>query len=105
MQPGMPQGFGVVGRARTPLFTLPGNPVSAFVSFHLFVRPAMAALPGPGSGTAAALRRAALTASVYLTRAPAVLPARRARPRGGHGHPAVPARAPISSARWPGPTR
>ena len=30
MQPGMPQGFGVAGRARTPLLTLPGNPVSAY---------------------------------------------------------------------------
>ena len=46
MQPGMPQGFGVVGRSRTPLFTLPGNPVSAFVSFQLFVQPAMAARQG-----------------------------------------------------------
>ena len=44
MQPGMPQGFGVLGEARVPLFTLPGNPVSAFVSFQLFVRPALAAL-------------------------------------------------------------
>jgi molybdopterin molybdotransferase len=46
MQPGMPQGFGVTGPARTPIFTLPGNPVSAFVSFHLFVRPALDALQG-----------------------------------------------------------
>jgi molybdopterin molybdotransferase len=46
MQPGMPQGFGVVGRARTPIITLPGNPVSAFVSFCLFVRPALDALQG-----------------------------------------------------------
>ena len=36
MQPGMPQGFGVLGPDRTPIFTLPGNPVSAFVSFCLF---------------------------------------------------------------------
>ena len=43
MQPGMPQGFGVVGEA-TPIFTLPGNPVSAYVSFWLFVNPALAAL-------------------------------------------------------------
>jgi len=41
MQPGMPQGFGTVGPARTPIFTLPGNPVSAYVSFWLFVRPAL----------------------------------------------------------------
>ena len=36
MQPGMPQGFGIVGED-TPIFTLPGNPVSAYVSFWLFV--------------------------------------------------------------------
>jgi molybdopterin molybdotransferase len=44
MQPGMPQGFGVVGPDETPIFTLPGNPVSAFVSFQLFVRAALDAL-------------------------------------------------------------
>ncbi|HEY2641075.1 MAG TPA: gephyrin-like molybdotransferase Glp [Streptosporangiaceae bacterium] len=41
MQPGMPQGFGTVGPAGTPIFTLPGNPVSAYVSFVLFVMPAL----------------------------------------------------------------
>jgi molybdopterin molybdotransferase len=46
MQPGMPQGFGAVGEDRTPIFTLPGNPVSAYVSFLLFVRPALGALQG-----------------------------------------------------------
>jgi molybdopterin molybdotransferase len=62
MQPGMPQGFGVIGRGGVggtrgaggaegstgpvPIFTLPGNPVSAFVSFQVFVRPAIAALQG-----------------------------------------------------------
>jgi molybdopterin molybdotransferase len=46
MQPGMPQGFGVVGPDRTPIFTLPGNPVSAYVSFQLFVRPAVGVLQG-----------------------------------------------------------
>ena len=44
MQPGMPQGFGTVGPAGTPIFTLPGNPVSAYVSFQLFVRPAVSVL-------------------------------------------------------------
>ena len=44
MQPGMPQGFGTLGPDRTPLFTLPGNPVSAYVSFLLFVAPALAKL-------------------------------------------------------------
>ena len=52
MQPGMPQGFGVIGgggagaKRAVPIFTLPGNPVSAYVSFQMFVRPAIAALQG-----------------------------------------------------------
>jgi molybdopterin molybdotransferase len=39
MQPGSPQGFGTVGADATPIFTLPGNPVSSMVSFEVFVRP------------------------------------------------------------------
>ena len=46
MQPGKPQGFGTIGPDRTPILTLPGNPVSAFVSFHLFVRPVLRRLRG-----------------------------------------------------------
>jgi molybdopterin molybdotransferase len=46
MQPGMPQGFGVVGPGATPIFTLPGNPVSAYVSFVLFAWPALQAMQG-----------------------------------------------------------
>ncbi|RVX44891.1 molybdopterin molybdochelatase [Nonomuraea polychroma] len=49
MQPGMPQGFGVLGEDQVPIFALPGNPVSSYVSFMLFVRPAldkMRGLPG-----------------------------------------------------------
>jgi molybdopterin molybdotransferase len=46
MQPGMPQGFGVVGQDEVPIFTLPGNPVSAYVGFELFVRPAIRKLAG-----------------------------------------------------------
>ena len=41
MQPGMPQGFGTLGSERVPIFTLPGNPVSAMVSFEVFVRPVL----------------------------------------------------------------
>lgn len=41
MQPGMPQGFGILGENETPIFCLPGNPVSALVSFEVFVRPAI----------------------------------------------------------------
>ncbi|MEU4033221.1 molybdotransferase-like divisome protein Glp [Streptomyces collinus] len=46
MQPGKPQGFGSIGRDHTPLLALPGNPVSSYVSFELFVRPAIRALMG-----------------------------------------------------------
>ncbi|HUR51712.1 MAG TPA: gephyrin-like molybdotransferase Glp [Mycobacteriales bacterium] len=46
MQPGMPQGFGVIGPDRTPVFGLPGNPVSALVSFEVFVRPALRRMLG-----------------------------------------------------------
>jgi molybdopterin molybdotransferase len=46
MQPGMPQGFGVLGPERTPIFGLPGNPVSALVSFEVFVRPAIRLMLG-----------------------------------------------------------
>ncbi len=49
MQPGKPQGFGLIGPDRTPLLALPGNPVSAYVSFELFVRPAVRALMGRAS--------------------------------------------------------
>lgn len=44
MQPGMPQVVGRVGDV--PVFGLPGNPVSAFVSFETFVRPALRVLQG-----------------------------------------------------------
>ena len=46
MRPGMPQGCGVVGPRRVPVVTLPGNPVSSFVSFHVFVLPALRAMAG-----------------------------------------------------------
>ena len=48
MQPGMPQGAGRV--AGTPIVTVPGNPVSALVSFEVFIRPALRmamGLPAP----------------------------------------------------------
>jgi molybdopterin molybdotransferase len=46
MQPGRPQGFGTIGPDATPIFTLPGNPVSAYVSFEVFVRPAIRKMLG-----------------------------------------------------------
>ena len=44
VKPGKPIAFGV--RARTLVFGLPGNPVSALVGFELFVKPAVRALQG-----------------------------------------------------------
>lgn len=44
MQPGMPQGAGRY--EGTPVLTLPGNPVSAMVSFEVFIRPALRAAMG-----------------------------------------------------------
>ena len=44
LQPGKPTWFG--RRGSTLVFGLPGNPVSAVVTFSLFVRPALAALQG-----------------------------------------------------------
>ena len=63
MQPGKPQGFGVVGEDDTPIFTLPGNPVSAYVSFEVFVVPALRKMMGrtPLSRT---LVRARITSGV-----------------------------------------
>ncbi|MBS42984.1 MAG: molybdopterin molybdenumtransferase MoeA [Nocardioides sp.] len=54
MQPGKPQGFGHLLHGgtedrpprRVPFFALPGNPVSSYVSFELFVRPALRRMMG-----------------------------------------------------------
>jgi molybdopterin molybdotransferase len=45
MQPGKPQGLGRLPGG-TPVVAVPGNPVSAFVSFHVFVRPMLQRLRG-----------------------------------------------------------
>jgi molybdopterin molybdotransferase len=49
MRPGMPQAFGLVEADPNrfiPCFGLPGNPVSAYVSFEVFVRPVIRRLQG-----------------------------------------------------------
>jgi molybdopterin molybdotransferase len=63
MQPGMPQGTGRV--AGTPIVTVPGNPVSALVSFEVFIRPALRlamGLPAPDRPRRPAVLTEALTA-------------------------------------------
>lgn len=44
MKPGKPMAFGRIGGI--PFFGLPGNPVSAMISFELFVRPAIGKMQG-----------------------------------------------------------
>ena len=44
MRPGKPITFGSIGD--TPIYGLPGNPVSAMVTFELFVRPALRRMAG-----------------------------------------------------------
>ncbi|MBO0982256.1 gephyrin-like molybdotransferase Glp [Rathayibacter sp. SD072] len=49
MQPGGPQGLGLVAVApdvHLPIVSLPGNPVSALVSFEVFLRPVLRSLAG-----------------------------------------------------------
>jgi molybdopterin molybdotransferase len=60
MRPGGPTWFGVLPRPEgrpTLVFGLPGNPVSAMVTFHLFARPALLAMAGldPETGRTTAL--------------------------------------------------
>lgn len=45
VQPGKPQGFGLLPDGR-PVWSLPGNPVSAWVSYLLFVEPGLWAMQG-----------------------------------------------------------
>ncbi len=68
MQPGMPQGVGrIPGAAGAPdcsIVTLPGNPVSALVSFEVFIRPALRTamgMPHPDRPRRTALLAGALT--------------------------------------------
>ena len=104
MQPGKPQGFGSVGPDHIPLLALPGNPVSSYVSFELFVRPAIRALMGltdvqpPHRPRAAEGRQGA-----YLAEGPAPVPARNPRRRSGHRHAGR--RRRITSGRGPRPCR
>lgn len=86
MQPGRPQGL---GRWRgVPWLALPGNPVSAYVSFELFVRPVVDRLRGvPGTGRPLVRRVAAAGWSSPPGREQLVL-VRHTEPDGAHVVPA-----------------
>ena len=86
MQPGMPQSFGLIGPDKTPFFGLPGNPVSAYVSFEVFVRPALRRMLGVEPITRPTVR-AKLTAPV--TSPPGKRTFARAQLTVEHGHYSV----------------
>lgn len=46
MRPGMPQGAGTLRDGQVAIVTLPGNPLSSLVSFHVFVLPLLRWLAG-----------------------------------------------------------
>ncbi len=48
MSPGRTQTFGLIGEEGVPMVMLPGNPVSAYVSFQAFVWPLIRRLAGAG---------------------------------------------------------
>jgi molybdopterin biosynthesis enzyme len=51
--------FGTIGPDRTPVVTLPGDPISAYISFELFIRPMIRTLLG-----AATIHRPAVKAKL-----------------------------------------
>jgi molybdopterin molybdotransferase len=70
MRPGSPFGFGVLrgnGERMLPVFSLPGNPVSAVVTFEVLVRPVLRRLLG----------RAHVYPRTMLVRAAEAIPSRR----------------------------
>jgi molybdopterin molybdotransferase len=89
MQPGKPQGFGVVGEDETPIFTLPGNPVSSYISFETFVLPALRAmmgkLPYQRPTTTARMMRAISSPPGRRQFVRATYDVRSVTPVGGHG--------------------
>ncbi|MGL5825784.1 MAG: molybdotransferase-like divisome protein Glp [Nocardioides sp.] len=95
MQPGKPQGFGLVDGV--PVFALPGNPVSAYISGEVFVVPAIRQMMGLEPRhrplVAAELTRSVTSPSgrrqflrgAYVGLTSVGGPAARVTPVGGHG--------------------
>ncbi len=61
IKPAKPLAFGHLAATGTPVFGLPGNPVSAMVSFELFARPALRRMAGHGQLERSRLRARATT--------------------------------------------
>ncbi|GGL34728.1 molybdopterin molybdotransferase MoeA [Phycicoccus endophyticus] len=89
MRPGMPQGCGTLAASGVPVLTLPGNPVSSYVSFHVFVLPALRRLAGrdpEADGSFTAVAGAAWpTAPGRAEMTRVVEDGDRVRPSGGQG--------------------
>ncbi len=103
MQPGMPQGFGTIGEDSTPIFTLPGNPVSAYVSFQIFVLTALGALQGQPDRQLPSVQA---TVTGPLRSPPGGGPICAACSTGRTGRSRrCPGRARTRSPPWAGPTR
>jgi molybdopterin molybdotransferase len=85
MQPGGPQGAGTY--RGVPVVTLPGNPVSAAISFEIFVRPALLAALGHRM---VERRRPVATLATAVT-----APAGRRQYRRGHYEPGTASVAPV----------
>jgi molybdopterin molybdotransferase len=94
MKPGKPVLFGTRergdGRRPTLVFGLPGNPVGAFVSFELFVRPAMRRMRGLTVDDAALVSAVLTEDFAYRTDRPTYHPARLEVGDGGWRVRAVP---------------
>ena len=83
MKPGRPLAFGRVGECAA-FIGLPGNPVSSFVTFLIFVRPFLLQDAGPRRGRAARHRRARRFRLARARRA-ARIPARKMERAGRAG--------------------
>ena len=92
MKPGKPLWFGVrreaEGLNRTLVFGLPGNPVSSFVGFELFVKPAIARLGGRDVGGSPNTISARLTTEFAASRRSRDLSSGDLERRRGNGHAA-----------------
>ena len=88
LRPGKPTWFGMAGAV--PVFGLPGNPVSAMVTFHLFARPALRALQGADPNGSRATARLDAAVKRNPARAQAVRVALEARDDGWHARPTGP---------------
>jgi molybdopterin molybdotransferase len=77
IKPGKPLWFGILASGPAPklVFGLPGNPVSSFVSFELFVRPALSQLAGRGFNGLATCRAVLTHSFIHRGERPTYHPA------------------------------